>query len=62
MLDYVTQFHEHLKQVNALAKVTLSDSQSDMKRHYDRSAESRSFEVGDKVLVLLPITSSVFAA
>ena len=33
-----------------------------MKGYYDRSAVSRSFEVGDKVLVLLPITSSVFAA
>ena len=33
-----------------------------MKHYYDRSAVSRSFEVGDKVLVLLPTTSSVFAA
>lgn len=29
------------------------DSKADQKRYYDRNARKRTFEVGDKVLVLL---------
>ena len=40
----------------------LSISQSTMKRHYDRSAVPRHFQVGDKVLALLPIPGSSLSA
>lgn len=60
MLDYVTQFRERLQRANILAKATLSDAQSVMKRYYDCSAVPRRFEVGDEVLVLLPTIRSVF--
>lgn len=61
-LDYVTQFHERLKRVNAFAKATLGRSQSKMKDCYDRFAVAREFEAGDQVLVLLPTPKPVFAA
>ena len=35
-----------------------TNSQQKQKQYYDRSAKSRSFEVGDKVLVLLPTTTN----
>ncbi len=41
----------------------LSATQSVMKRCYDRSAAvPRNFQVGDKVLVLLPVTGSALSA
>lgn len=62
LLDYVSQFRERLHQANALAKEALSDSQSVMKRQYDRSAVPRRFQVGDKVLALLPVAGSALSA
>lgn len=62
VLDYVSQFRERLHRANALAKQSLSASQAVMKRRYDRSAVSRRFQVGDKVLALLPIPGSDLSA
>ena len=52
VLNYVSQFRERLHHANSLAKECLSASQTVMKRHYDRSAVPRHFQVGDKVLAL----------
>lgn len=55
---YVNQFRERLKQACALAKDALASSQVTMKRHFDKRAIPRSFNTGDKVLVLLPVPGS----
>ena len=55
VLDYVSQFRERLSRACELAGQHLKSSQVVMKARADKKAESRSFEHGDKVLVLLPI-------
>lgn len=63
VLDYVSQFCERLHCANALAKQSLSATQAVMKRRFDRFlAVSRRFQVGDKVLALLPIPGSTLSA
>ena len=58
--DYVSQFCEPLYLANALAKESLSPSQSVIKRCYDRCAGPCHFQV--KVLALLPIPRSALSA
>ncbi|XP_030839510.1 uncharacterized protein LOC763830 [Strongylocentrotus purpuratus] len=55
VLDYVSQFRERLSRACELAGQHLKSSQVVMKARADKKAESRSFEHGDKVLVLLPM-------
>lgn len=62
MLDYVSQFREHLHIANSLAKESLSPSQSVIKRRYDHCAVPCHFQVDDKVLALLPIPGSALSA
>lgn len=62
VLDFVSKFRERLHHANSLAKDSLLSAQTVMKTHYDRSAVSRQFSVGDKVLALLPIPGSALSA
>lgn len=62
VLEYVSRFRERLHQACALAKKGLGTSQRTMKTRYDQSAVARSFDVGDRVLVLLPIQGSALSA
>lgn len=62
MLDFVSKFRERLHHANSLAKENLLSSQAVLKSLYDRSAVSRRFSVGDKVLALLPIPGSALSA
>lgn len=55
VLDYVCEFKERLKAACTLAKGQLQQTQRKMKNHFDQKAVFRTFAVGDKVLVLLPI-------
>ena len=55
VLDYVSRFRERLSRACELACEHLKSSQGVMKARSDQKAESRSFEQGDRVLVLLPI-------
>ncbi len=41
-----------------LAKKSLSSVKSQMKTHYDKKTVTRSFQAGDKVLVLIPTPGS----
>ena len=59
VLDYVSQFRERLRKANSLAQESLSWAR---KRHFDRSAIPRHFQVGDEVLAFLPIPGSALAA
>ncbi|CAJ1087392.1 uncharacterized protein LOC118469438 [Xyrichtys novacula] len=62
VLDFMSKFRERLHRANSLAKECLLSSQTVMKRRYDRSAVPRRFDVGDKVLALLPIPGSSLSA
>ena len=62
VLDYVSKFRERLHHAHTFAKKSMSSSQTVMKRRFDRSAVPRQFQVGDKVLALLPIPGSALSA
>jgi len=55
ILDYVSDLHERASSAARLAQANLKNAQGRMKQWYDKSARSRVFKPGDKVLVLLPI-------
>ncbi len=59
VLDYVSAFRERLHTVWKLVKHSLSSVQSQIKSHYDQKAVPRSFQAGDKVLILLLVPGSV---
>lgn len=62
VLTYVSRFRERLYTACAFAKESLAASQSDMKRQYDKRAVQRSFQPGEQVLVLLPVSGSALSA
>lgn len=53
-LEYAARFTDRLQAACEVARVNLEVSRVRMKRHYDKRAKPRIFEVGDQVLVLLP--------
>ena len=55
ILNYVLLLKERLKTTCEFAQANLKSVQSDMKTWYDRKARDRCFNVGDQVLVLLPV-------
>lgn len=55
LLEYVCYFKDRLYKAYDMAKSNLSNSQERMKSWYDKNARERSFQVGEKVLILLPI-------
>ncbi len=61
-LDYVSAFRERLHTVWKLAKDSLSSVQSQIKSHYDQKAVPRSFQAGDKCIILLPVPGSALQA
>ena len=59
---YVATFKDRLFRAGQMAKRNLQESQSKMKVWYDRKAKSRSFEPGDRVLVLFPVVGNPLQA
>lgn len=55
LLDYVSSFRERLHKACAVAKDHLSAAQSKMKQQFDKKSVRRNLQVGDSVLVLLPV-------
>ena len=62
VLDFVSNFRFRLRRACELAMENLNTAQTKMKLWFDRSAKSREFSPGDKVLVLLPIPGSSLQA
>ncbi|KAL6461078.1 hypothetical protein MHYP_G00310440 [Metynnis hypsauchen] len=58
VLGFVSKLRERLQLARRLAKQNLCSSQAEMKCRYDRKAIDRTFNVGDHVLALLPVTGS----
>ena len=55
LFSYVSEFRTRLSKVCDLARTNLQAAQVSMKTKFDKKAVSRSFKLGDKVLVLLPV-------
>ena len=62
LLQYVSDFRNRLSKACEAAQSNLKSVQSKMKIHYDENAQDKSFEPGDKVLALLPITGKPLIA
>lgn len=62
LLDHVSVFRYRLHRACEIAGANLKRSQNKMKVWYDRKARARSFDVGDQVLILLPVVGSPFEA
>ena len=56
--QYVIELRDRLEQTCKLAHKNLKKGQIKQKAYYDRRARSRKFDVGDKVLLLLPTDSN----
>ena len=52
--EYVLSLRNRLEETCELARVNLLQAQGKQKHYYDKKAKDRKFEVGQKVLVLLP--------
>uniref|UniRef100_A0A671UEB7 Gypsy retrotransposon integrase-like protein 1 n=1 Tax=Sparus aurata TaxID=8175 RepID=A0A671UEB7_SPAAU len=62
LCDYVSDFRSRLHHACELAKENMSVAQTKMKTWFDVGAKSRSFNPGDKVLMLSPIHGSTLQA
>ncbi|XP_067685776.1 uncharacterized protein [Haliotis asinina] len=58
LLGYVARIKDRLWQATTLAKQHLLSAQNQAKARFDRKAQDRQFEAGDKVLLYLPIPKS----
>ena len=62
VVSYLMLMRERLERMTELAQTNTSQAQQGQKTWYDKHARLRSFEAGDKVLVLLPTDTSKFLA
>ena len=62
VLSHVSAFRERLQSARETARENLEKAQSEMKTWYDRNTVQREFQVGDKVLAMLPIPGSPLKA
>lgn len=62
LLKHVSAFRHRLRRACEIAGENLKRTQTKMKVWYDRKARCRSFEVGDQVLILLPVVGSPLEA
>lgn len=62
VLKYVSDFSNRLKRVREIATENMKKAQGYMKEWYDKKARFRSFQAGDKVLVLFPLQGNPFKA
>ena len=61
LLEHVLSFRAKLRQIWTWAQSNLTKSQKQMKSNYDIKTKERNFNVGDKVLVFLPIPGQLKA-
>ena len=55
---YIVEMRERLAEMAHLVAKHVTHSQRRQRQHYDKKAKTRSFEVGDQVLVLLPAVAN----
>ena len=61
-LTYVLEMREKLKSMAELAQQNLEQAQQRQRTYYDKRAKARSFQAGEKVLVMLPSDNSKLLA
>lgn len=62
VVQYVVEMRQRLEEMTALAQENMQKAQRNQKTWYDRKARERSFEPGQKVLLLLPSQDSKLLA
>ena len=62
LLAYVENFKNRLYNAFHFVKTNLLQAQDKMKVHYDKDARTRSFQPGDKVLMLTPLSGQPISA
>lgn len=62
VIEHVMRMRQRLSTMSQLARESLEESQDIQKTWYDQKARERSFEVGQKVLVLLPAATNKLQA
>ena len=62
IVSYVLKMREKLEQLSSMAHDHLAKAQTRQKTWYDQTARSRSFNPGEKVLLLLPSSESSLLA
>ena len=62
VLDYVSTLQEKLHRARTFAQEYLAEAQVSMKHKYDLGTRQRNFNIGDEVLVLLPIPGNPLKA
>ncbi|XP_075056495.1 uncharacterized protein LOC142142509 [Mixophyes fleayi] len=62
VVHYVVQFRERMQSLMGMVHSNLKAAQTKQKQWYDRSAGERIFEVGQKVLVLVPMRQNKLQA
>ena len=62
VISYLLEIREKLKSMSDLARVNEKEAKLKQKSYYDKRARTRHFEVGQKVLVLLPTNTSKLLA
>lgn len=62
LLLYVLQLQEHLTQAGTLARENQRAAEGAQEQTYNQEAQSRTFEPGDLVLLLLPSSESKLLA
>lgn len=62
VLDYFSDLQEKLNRARSFAQENLAKAQASMKLKYDSKTRNRLFNVGDKVLVLLPVPGNPLKA
>ena len=62
VIQYVLEMREHISQMTEMAQDKLAQVQRNQKRWYDKTARAKSFNPGEKVLVLLPSASNKLQA
>ena len=55
LLEQVTKLRQRMMRAGEMARENLETAQMKMKAWYDRKARKRSFQIGDEVLILLPL-------
>ncbi|KAI2645879.1 Retrovirus-related Pol polyprotein from transposon 17.6 [Labeo rohita] len=62
IIEHVRQMRERIDRVMPLVREHLSKAQQAQQRHYNRAAQPREFQPGDRVMVLVPSSACKFLA
>ncbi|XP_073785929.1 uncharacterized protein [Danio rerio] len=62
VIEHVRDMRERIEKVIPIVKEHLTEAQRAQQRLYNRPAQPREFQLGDKVMILIPTTTSKFLA